>query len=1031
MIILKHDKCSTARISAVSQQPQETVALGPEPELITTTVNQPTHISLEGAIISPFPITWSLEQAVHGNIFESFGNLITNGVPFNVGDVIPSELIYVSAQESTEAIVVNGLDIYNRAMTTLVPVTTNNAVKPPVPELFGVSVRGTKSRTMKINVLQSTGVVSAKVVKLPDHPSMALFLPSSLGGSAVQEDTTIFVPINLLLETSSITEDVLFASLDLEFTDESNLSTPASYPIRVYDSKGSETSASPISSEDVHVAFGVAHCMNLPFVYYYGDYADIYANLIDSLPEGVFGFDGSLAGEPVTPGVKMYNDFCILVTLSAGSDPVTVNYTLFNKKDESSGEIGSLTFIPDLPSDKTRPIAHAVHQFADMSLTFDLGFDVVSESVEFQVTSFDFEQANLTFPNGDSVSLNTPFTVPTLTISSVDIVLANFSFMVTNLDNGLTSEPATVFTQIGPKNNPPSAALSSEEVVWSYPKTIMLNASDPDLDGVYCLVTSVPKIGALFTTFDLVNPVARIQNKATLPSCAVIYHPVQGEEYMVKFDWKCEDGRGASSASNKIFIEVIPPNPLPIFEPTSVSITEDSVLPLVLKPSSGIFETGKLVRNGSFTGLYHCEKGIIVEEIQVEQQFSSSESVCVNPAPNQSGEDYLILSAIASNISADPWFMMINVSSVIDLPIVYNQSLWTWQATPIPVFLSFTSEAPANVSILSASDELMILLHDATVSVPFDIEYPYLFDILPTREFSGNGTLIVNVTSEAGSVLSEVVIEVRPVNRQPEVKLGTVYLKEDETAFFFTNATDPDGDMLTIVITEPPIIGEVFATGTEIALAKGSRFEQGTELQYIPPVNAFDLADGDGILSFIATDGLLRSKQANMTFIVESVNDPPIANSTSITGIEDTALLFNLEGNDIDNESEVLLFKLLTLPTKGRLCKGFENLCNTDVELNMTITSSLVYIPNDNVFGDKIDSFEFVAIDPFGMESEIAVVTVNLKAVKNPPIAPDLTFNITEDKKADIQLFVSDPDQDLFTYTVATLPKHGALFQGE
>jgi glucose/arabinose dehydrogenase/chitodextrinase len=112
-------------------------------------------------------------------------------------------------------------------------------------------------------------------------------------------------------------------------------------------------------------------------------------------------------------------------------------------------------------------------------------------------------------------------------------------------------------------------------------------------------------------------------------------------------------------------------------------------------------------------------------------------------------------------------------------------------------------------------------------------------------------------------------------------------------------------------------------------------------------------------------DGLLRVRN--------TVNQPPVANSQSVTTNENTAKAITLTGSDPENGA--LTFTVLTQPAHGVLSGTAPN---------------LTYTPATNYSGP--DSFTFQVSDPSTLSSAPATVSITVTAVNQPPVA---SFTVT------------------------------------
>jgi VCBS repeat-containing protein len=204
------------------------------------------------------------------------------------------------------------------------------------------------------------------------------------------------------------------------------------------------------------------------------------------------------------------------------------------------------------------------------------------------------------------------------------------------------------------------------------------------------------------------------------------------------------------------------------------------------------------------------------------------------------------------------------------------------------------------------------------------------------------------------------------------------------------NDTDADGDALTaILITN-------VSNGTLIFNANGS-------FTYIPNPNF----NGIDSFTYVASDGIDNSSVANVTIVVNPVNDAPIALDDNYTTNEDVPLTIPALGvlaNDSDIENDPLTAILVTDVTNGTLT------LNPD--------GSFTYIPNANWYG--VDSFTYVANDG-SANSSVATVTITVNPVNDAPTTTGIpNQTLAEDTNAtiDISPYFNDVDGDTLTFSI-------------
>jgi subtilisin family serine protease len=227
---------------------------------------------------------------------------------------------------------------------------------------------------------------------------------------------------------------------------------------------------------------------------------------------------------------------------------------------------------------------------------------------------------------------------------------------------------------------------------------------------------------------------------------------------------------------------------------------------------------------------------------------------------------------------------------------------------------------------------------------------------------------------------------------QPPVAHNTkVHGVEDQVLDFTLEATDPDGDKLTYEILSGPQNGLI--TGN------------GSELNYVPDPNF----NGNDSLTFKVSDGSLESNLAEVIFVIEAVNDAPIAVSDEINGTEDEFIIVEFKHSDPDGDE--LNIQITASPENGFLWE----------ENGMTL-----YFPNNHYNGN--DEIRFTVTDG-ELSSEEGIIMINLEATNDAPVAEELYVETQQNQFTLITLAAEDIDGDNVSFDIITDPNHGTVSQ--
>jgi len=145
-----------------------------------------------------------------------------------------------------------------------------------------------------------------------------------------------------------------------------------------------------------------------------------------------------------------------------------------------------------------------------------------------------------------------------------------------------------------------------------------------------------------------------------------------------------------------------------------------------------------------------------------------------------------------------------------------------------------------------------------------------------------------------------------------------------------------------------------------------------------------------------------------------SNNNPPTADNKSINTTAGTPVTITLTGTSPIPNDVNLKFSVLSMPQNGKLATG-------------TTSNTVTYTPNPGFSGS--DSFTYKATDGQGVDSNIATVTITVKAAQNnPPIADSKTVQTNAGTPVQITLTGTDPiPGDTLKFSVVAIPQHGTL----
>ncbi|MCX8024908.1 MAG: cadherin-like domain-containing protein, partial [Thermanaerothrix sp.] len=238
------------------------------------------------------------------------------------------------------------------------------------------------------------------------------------------------------------------------------------------------------------------------------------------------------------------------------------------------------------------------------------------------------------------------------------------------------------------------------------------------------------------------------------------------------------------------------------------------------------------------------------------------------------------------------------------------------------------------------------------------------------------------------------------VNDPPVANAQMVTVSEDSSVGISLTASDVEGDSLTFSIVLQPAHGLLSGTAPN--------------LTYTPSPNY----NGPDSFDFKVNDGQIDSEIATVSIMVKAVNDAPMAVNDTYTVNEDTVLNIpapGVLGNDYDLDGDTLSVQLVNNVSHGTLI--------------LNSSGGFTYTPSTNYFGT--DWFTYRAYDG-QTYSNVAVVTITINNINDPPIALNDSYTVAEDTILSVSApgilgNDTDPEGGLLNASKVSDPVHGSL----
>jgi large repetitive protein len=315
-------------------------------------------------------------------------------------------------------------------------------------------------------------------------------------------------------------------------------------------------------------------------------------------------------------------------------------------------------------------------------------------------------------------------------------------------------------------------------------------------------------------------------------------------------------------ASSTIYITVTSVNDAPEAIDDDYIATEDTAL--VINVANGVLANDNDVDGDTLTATLSTEPSGGVANIQPDGSFTYT------PNRNFNGDDSFEYTVSDGNGGTDKAVVTITVTSVNDAPEAVDDDYTATEDTALVV--NVADGLLANDNDVD-EDTLTATLSTDPGSGVANIHPDGSFTYMPNKNFNGDDSFEYMVSDGNGGTDKAVVaITVTPVNYAPVANDATASVDEDSSVIISVSASDPDGDALTITITQDPAQGTIADNN------------DGT-FTYMPNENYH----GSDNFKYIVADGEFESNEATVTITINSINDDPEAIDDDYTATEDTA----------------------------------------------------------------------------------------------------------------------------------------------
>ena len=445
------------------------------------------------------------------------------------------------------------------------------------------------------------------------------------------------------------------------------------------------------------------------------------------------------------------------------------------------------------------------------------------------------------------------------------------AFSFTTYDGDLESLPATIFLNVRPVNDAPTAHGQSVALIEDHPRTFTLTGSDDEGSKLGFVVLTPPVHGTL-------GPV----EPSSANSAIVTYSPRPNFHGSDSFTFEVSDGERVSAPA-LVTLEVAPVDDPPIALAQSLVQPQDTAFNFTLAATDA--DDDEL----TYQIQTYPARGVV---------NGTAPNFTYTPQPGDRGTVALAFTATDGRLTSEPATVTFTMMAVNQAPV----------AMAIPT-VTLDEDNPTAVTLRASDsdgDALMfqVLDHPTRGSLGAIVpgaENTVALLYTPTPNESGTDSFSFWVSDGArDSNIVTVSLVIRPVNDAPVASAQTFTLAEDASVEIALAATDADGDMLTYAVLTPP--------------ANGALSGVAPRLTYTPAPNFF----GSNQFTWIARDSSLsESAPATVSLMILPVNDAPVATKAEVATDEDVPVAITLSGSDVDSTD--LTYRVIASPRHGTL----------------------------------------------------------------------------------------------------------------
>jgi len=183
-------------------------------------------------------------------------------------------------------------------------------------------------------------------------------------------------------------------------------------------------------------------------------------------------------------------------------------------------------------------------------------------------------------------------------------------------------------------------------------------------------------------------------------------------------------------------------------------------------------------------------------------------------------------------------------------------------------------------------------------------------------------------------------------------------------------------------------------------------------------------------LCILADDGYNKATKTITIDILNVSEIPSITTSSNWTTIENQPITMNVHLADSDGDPLTLeiVSSMIDIVSNDNISISGQSNRLTSISLtNFGQTLPVTILPNNLQNGKTL--LLITATDQDGLSNSTSVTLTVLRDDGDPPVAYDQNLTVDEDKHLYIKLNASDPDNDILSFHLVSLPEHGTANQ--